>query len=161
MSDNEYDEDDVKNGFEDEVNAFERAGLRGGKDILLNSLKGEEFRDINSKDQFYIIVNAVFNKLLELEISFINDNDLKDILDYADNLEKPGYKNALSYILGFYASSYGNKINSQTIKMIWEEFPRITSHSVEYPIFNIKKHDVLRYARLWLKIKLHPRVCDR
>ena len=154
MSEDEYNdnEDNEDNfGLENEGNAFERAG--GGGDLLLNSLRGIKFRDRNSKDQFYTTVNGIFNKLIELEIPFVNRNDQENILKYIDSLEKPGYKNALCYILGYYASNNGRDINIENINTIWKELPYIQKQSGSYPMFNIKKQDVLRYSRLWLSIK--------
>jgi hypothetical protein len=134
-----------------EINAGERTS---SDNMLLNTLRNIKFKDMNSTEQFYTLVNASFNELKSIGIPFINDErDLEIILENIYKLKKPGFKNAPSYILGYYTSNNGYSINKNNIDIIFTYLPAINNLNGKYPypIFNIKKQDVLRYTRLWLK----------
>lgn len=135
-----------------EINASERTS---SDNILLSTLRNIKFKDMNSTEQFYTIVNASFNELKNLGIPFISEEiNLEIIIEKIYKLDKPGYKNGPSFILGYYASNNGTSMNKNNIDIIFDYLPAINNLSDKYhvPIFNIKKQDVLRYARLWLKI---------
>ena len=145
-------EEDYNIEMQAEFNAGERTS---SDNMLLSVLRNIKFKDMNSTEQFYTIVNASFNEMKNLGIPFINDErDLENIIEKIYKLDKPGYKNGPCYILGYYASNNGNSINKNNIDIIFEYLPAINNLSSKYhvPIFNIKKQDVLRYARLWQKI---------
>ena len=127
------DEDDDDNlgdnfGIQDEYNAQDRAG--NDADMLMNSLKNIKYRDRNSTEQFYTLVRAVFYKLMDLEIKFMSQEDIEYIVEYINDMEKPGYKNATAYILGYYV--YNNRSN---FKIICDYLPYIKSIGDSYPIF--------------------------
>jgi hypothetical protein len=119
-------------------------------DIYINTLKNIKFKDKNSTDQFYTLVDAAFNLMLQNEIGFISDSDYKFIIDKIQTIDKPGYKNPVAYILGYYASNGGNNMSEKNIGMVFDSLKNINSLSIEYPIFKISKPDVIRYARFWL-----------
>lgn len=143
------DESEYVQQFGDEQNVYDRV-TQGN--MVLNSMRNIKFKDMNSTDQFYKVVNATFMELINLNIEFIRIDSLTDILDNIYNLNKPGYKNAPAYILGYYASNGGRDITKKSVDLIWKNLNQITLLSTKYPNFSIKKPDVIRYARLWLII---------
>jgi len=128
--------------MEDEYNARLRSSKvqnTGG------ALKGVKFIDQTSVEQFNTTVDAVFHKLNETGSKFININDIEYILDQIDRLDRPGYKNAVSYILGYYARS----LHKKDVDKVFSELHIVNEFSSEFPIFKVSKQDVIRYARLW------------
>ena len=86
------------------------AHLRSTKmDSSNSALKGVKFRDQSSIEQFNTTTEVVFIKLLEIDITFIKQDDLSTILEKIDDLDKPGYKNSVAYILGYYARNLKEK----------------------------------------------------
>lgn len=126
-------------------------------DILMNTLNSYKYKDLNPEEQFYVLTDAVFNKLIDLELEFINESDKEYILSKISKIDKPGYKNVPSYILGFYLYKivHGkSKKQSLMIKQIFDSLPRVNSLSDVYPIFKINKQDIIRYSRLWINLEL-------
>ena len=119
-------------------------------DLFLNTLKNIKFKDKNSTEQFYTLVDAAFNLMIQNEIDFISDVDKQSIIDNIQKIDKPGYKSPVGYILGYYASNGGYSIAEKNIEKVFNSLKSINALSVEYPIFKIAKQDVIRYARLWL-----------
>ena len=124
-----------------------------GGDLFAETLKNINFRDKNSDEQFLTLVEAAFYKLQAQEISYISNTNKEDIIDYIKKLNKPGYKNAVSYILGYYASNFGFSINHEKVEMVFNSLPEINKLAKIYPIFRTTKPDVMRYAKLWLDMK--------
>ena len=114
------------------------------EDPLIAALKNVKFREQSPDEQFIILVDAVFNKLAEADIGFISEYDKEFIMNSINKLNKPGYKNSLGYILGYYASKY-----DKTMEMVFNSLDTINGLSNVYSVFNITKPDVIRYARLW------------
>jgi len=131
--------------MEDEFEAHLRATKT---DNIGSALKGIKFRDQSSIEQFNTTVEAVFNKLNEVDTIF-KRGDISYILDSIDKLDRPGYKNAVSYILGYYVRSF----NKKDVEKIFSILPIINDFSVEFPIFKVTKQDIIRYGRLWNNIE--------
>lgn len=121
--------------------------------IMLNTLKNVKFKDKNPIEQFYTIVDAGFEKLKEEEIPFISYDTKEDIIDSINKLDKPYYKNPIAFILGYYASNYGKNISVDSVNIVFNHLDTINNISKEFDVFKISKHDIIRYARLWLKLK--------
>ena len=143
------DESENVQQFGDEQNVYDRV-TQGN--MVLNSMRNMKFKDMNSTEQFYKVVNATFMELLNMNTGFIHIDDLSDILENIYTLDRPGYKNAPSYILGYYASKGGTEITKKSVDLIFKNLNQVTMISTSYPNFSIKKQDVIRYARLWLSI---------
>jgi hypothetical protein len=139
-------ENDDENIFEDEYEAKDRSG-KG--DMLTHYLRNLKFRDQNPEEQFITILNAVFNKLLELDTKIVHESGREQIMSTVSKLKEAHLKNAPCYILGYYSIGPGNTLSVDRLNKIFEELPSITSLSTVYPVFKITKADVLRYARLW------------
>jgi len=138
---------------ENEMEAEFGAHLRATQgDLFVNTLKNIRFKDKNSTEQFYTLVDAAFNIMLQNEIGFISDVDYKVIIDNIQKIDKPGYKNPVGYIIGYYVSNGGHNITDKTVQNIFNSLKKINSLSTEYPIFKISKPDIIRYGRLWLNL---------
>jgi len=121
-------------------------------DIFINTLKNIKFKDKNSTEQFYTLVDAAFNLMLQNEIDFISNIDYQFIIDNIQKIDKPGYKSPVGYILGYYVSSGGKYITEKNIEIVFNSLRVINAMSLEYPIFKISKPDVIRYGRFWLQL---------
>ena len=141
------DETEYVQEFGDDPGAYDRTT---SGNMILNSMRNMKFKDMNSTEQLYKVVNATFMELSNMNISFIHMNDLTEILDSIYTLNNPGYKNAPAYILGYYASNAGNEVTKKSVDLVFRYLPEIANLASKYPNFSIKKHDVIRYARLWL-----------
>ena len=138
---------------ENEMEAEFGAHLRTTQgDVFVNVLKNIKFKDKNSTEQFYTLVDAAFNIMIQNDIDFVSDVDKQVIIDYIQKLDKPGYKNPVGYILGYYASNGGYSITEKNVDKIFNVLNRINSLSIEFPIFKISKPDVIRYGRMWLNL---------
>jgi hypothetical protein len=147
-----YENDDYENDYENEFNmeAEVNAHLRTSPgDILTNTLRIFKFKDKNLDEQFITLVDAAYEKLREHNFLFINNYAKEQILNGVDKLNKPGYKNAVAFILGFFASNYGSNLTEENVQSIFNILPAINKLSNEFPIFKVNKADVIRYARLW------------
>ena len=122
-------------------------------DPFLASLKSLKFKDRNPVEQFYSLVDGVFFKLKELNIPFIHVVNLEEIIDSINRINKPEYKNAIGYILGFYASNSGRGISQSSLEMVFKILPTLNNLAIEHPICRITKPDIIRYARLWTNLK--------
>jgi hypothetical protein len=121
-------------------------------DLFVNTLKNIKFKDKNSTEQFYTLVDAAFNLMLQNEIDFISSSDYQFIIDNIQKIDKPGYKSPVGYILGYYVSSGGYHITEKNIEIVFNSLRALNAMSLEYPIFKISKPDVIRYGRFWLQL---------
>ena len=121
-------------------------------DLFVNTLKNIKFKDKNSTEQFYTLVDAAFNLMLQNEIDFISSSDYQVIIDNIQKIDKPGYKSPVGYILGYYVSSGGRHITEKNIEIVFNSLRALNAMSLEYPIFKISKPDVIRYGRFWLQL---------
>jgi len=143
----DYDEEHYN--MEAEINAHLRTTPG---DVFINVLRTIKFKDKNSTEQFYTLVDAVFGKLLEKEIYFVTNYTRNHIIDSINKVNKPGYKNPVAYVLGYYTLDETGHINKNNVDMVFKQLPHITSLSNESPIFKINKMDIIRYGRLWEKL---------
>lgn len=144
---NDYDEEKEDNiEMQGEVNAFERVGIgrRNEFDFIdIDNLDKKNKLKKTPLERFYETVNHICDKLKEKNI--LAEGDIRLILDNIGNLDKPEYKNATGYILG-YIVSRGDKITKQKIfkaSDILQDF--LEDNSVQIP-------DIIRYSRLWLNL---------
>ena len=145
----DYDEDQYH--MESEINAHLRTAPG---DVYINVLRSIKFKDKNSTEQFYTLVDAVFGTLLEKEIYFITEYTRTEIIDSISKLNKPGYKNSVAYILGYYTLDDTGHINKDNVDMVFKQLQIISLLANDSPIFKVNKMDIIRYGRLWEKIKL-------
>lgn len=130
---------------ENEVNAHLRVSV---SDLYTNTLKNIKFRDRNSIDQFYTITEAAFEKMKENGVGFLHYSAKEAILENIGKLNKPGYKNSVAFILGFFARD----LRVRSMNEVFEVLPIVNRLSSEYLVFRVSKPDIIRYARLWSTI---------
>jgi hypothetical protein len=134
--DNEF-EDDYQEyeapQFVAEMGAFERVAH---KKIMRMDLSGPE--------KLRLLLDDYSNKYREKEFWPITEDDMEKIYKYVSQLNEPGFKNPVGYMLGYYIVDRRGKIDKERFnKVIEDVLPR-----VQNDIF-IKPEDVIRYARLW------------
>ena len=131
-------EDNI-NIFGDEYNVSERTGT-----YYDDNKKYKKFQD--PIERFKSNINAISIDLINYYPD-IHNNDINFMINTVSRLNKPEYKNASAYVLGYLAiKNSGNKLNKTIIFKIFDKcLPYIQDKSV-------KKADIIRYARLWLSI---------
>jgi hypothetical protein len=93
-------------------------------------------------DKFKQYVGAISHSLTEDNILDISRVERNNMCKLANNLKKIKYLNPTAYILGFYITQGGRKINKTLLKQVFNKvLPKLPKDS------GIKKPDVIRYAR--------------
>jgi len=141
MEDDEYiDEPDIRQG----VTAFNQAGFAplglGRMDVLGMNKK------FDSRGHFKETVNAIAQQLKEERLGITNE-DVNQLIEIADIINEPQYKNPSAYVLGYIASQGGQNINKRNVNMVFKNILKEVSDK------SVKEEDVLRYARLWCNLK--------
>ena len=120
-----------------ERKAFERVGIS-----MASTAK-------TPKENFRMVVSSIFYKL-QTQLRF-TDNDLTNILEPIDKIQKIQYKNHNAYILGYFVSQGGRDnlklTNPRTIIQRLE----IAESALEDP--SITRADIIRYSVFWNEIK--------
>jgi hypothetical protein len=145
----EYNDDyneNVENMFGDERNVYERVGMRGDINVDIDMIGMEKKKSQKTPlERFIESVNAITLQIIN-EKNMLSQGDLKIILETITSLNKPEYKNPTGYVLGYMASNGGFNMVGEKIFDIFDLLEFLEDKSV-------KPEDVIRYARLWLKIK--------
>ena len=133
-------------GMGPEVNAFERMGVRNDFNMpFMDNLDKKNKLKKTPLERFYESVNAICQKLLDK--NKLSQGDIKFILESIGKIDKPEYKNATGYILGYIVSGGGNKINKKKLlEAIDLSSDFLEDKSVQAP-------DIIRYSRLWINLK--------
>jgi hypothetical protein len=151
--DNEYNEynqyeEDYENEdniqMEGEVNAFERVGLRNDFNMIdLENLDKKNKLKKTPLERFYETTNAICQQLFDK--NKLSEIDIKNILENIGKIDKPEYKNATGYILGYIVSNGGNKIIKKKLLDSEDILDNLEDKSVQIP-------DIIRYSRLWMNL---------
>ena len=163
--DEDYNEEEDYNEYEDEyedeyekedniemkgeVNAFERTGIRNDFNMLdVENLDKKSKLKKTPLERFYESVNGICQQLLER--NKLVEGDIRIILENIGQLDKPEYKNATAYILGYLTFKDSNKdgtINKKFLDNLEKKvLPTLEDRSVTIP-------DVIRYTRLWMNLE--------
>ena len=146
----EYNDDyneNVENMFGQERNVYERVGMRGDVNVDIDMI-GMDKKKPSQKtplERFIESVNAITLQIMN-EKKMLSQGDLKIILETITSLKKPEYKNPTGYVLGYMDSNGGFNMVGEKIFDLFDLLEFLEDKSV-------KPEDVIRYARLWLKIK--------
>lgn len=138
--DDEYiDEPDLRQG----IDAYKQAGFGalglGRIDVLgLN-------KKFDARGHFKETVNAIAQQLREDRVG-ISGEDVNKLIEIADIINEPQYKNATAYVLGYIASQGGKNINKKTVNYVFKNILKQVSDK------SVKEEDILRYARLWYNL---------
>jgi hypothetical protein len=114
---------------------------------LLSSELPDEFKSVgryleNSEEKSFLNVIKSFRDLET--ILHLSENDLQNIMSYVSNINNIQYKNSYGIILGYYVLK-NNRIDVNKLNNL-EEY---IYSNLDY---GIQKEDVIRYARLLLRI---------
>ncbi len=143
-----YEEDDYvqEKEFGQERNVFERVGIRNDfMDIYVDKKKSRTQK--TPIERFIENVNAIALDLMN-SLNIISDLDVKIILESISSVDNPEYKNPTGFILGYFATNGGVKINKKNLKKTFDiiEEEKIMDNSISQP-------DIIRYCRLWLNLR--------
>lgn len=162
----EYNYDNIDDTIEmrADINAGERTTYRNDIDVdYLLEKKDRLFK--TSLEYMVTKVNAITLELISNNV--LSMDDLQVILGNIKNLDKPEFKNATGYVLGYIASNGGRKItelsmnsafcllnhynNPESQQYCKENKYKKTNYVIEDPL--VLEYDVIRYARLWISLK--------
>jgi hypothetical protein len=113
-----------------------------GNDNMSALAKKLAYITADPRDKFKQYVGAISHSLTEDNILDISRVERNNMCKLANNLKKIKYLNPTAYILGFYITQGGRKINEPLLKQVFNKvLPKLPKDS------GIKKPDVIRYAR--------------
>ena len=132
---------------------MQRVGAGNYQDLdnYIDAIGGKQNKLFRSDIE--IFVHSVYNVATDLiDNNALYPNDLNILLNSMSKLNKPQYKNATAYILGYIASSAGHNITKEKIKNALGliRFNKKNIYTVQDK--SIDCAAVIRYARLWQNI---------
>jgi hypothetical protein len=143
----EYDFNDDEKMYDDEEqlrnerNVFERVGIAGE---LIGMFLDDEIRTRDPLVLFRRQVRAISLSIKEKFDNALSQQDINKMLTKAEKLPHVYFKNSTAYVLGYIASSAGDKVNLKEVDYVFKNI---------LPLFdNVKKQDVIRYAKYWLTL---------
>jgi hypothetical protein len=137
--------------YRDEYNVQDRVGGILDADLMteLGINDGGDVRD--PVQRFKIFVKMLATEMANEKIIDINvQQDIPFMLRRINDLPSPQYKNATAYVLGFWivtSNEKYNKINNRRLNKL--EIDSETGF-IKNVVGTVKKHDVIRYCRLWI-----------
>lgn len=159
MSDDEYDfednndfgeseEKDEKDELEfvDEMGAWGAEGRVGRSAVELGTTKEKRAKQ-SPIERFITDITRITLQYNEDGVFNITDAELQEITEKTHYLPQIHFKNPMAYVLGFIASKGGTSITKKSVEKVFNMLPSIESS------YGIKEPDVVRYARLWIKLK--------
>jgi hypothetical protein len=141
----EFESDGEK--FEAEIGAYGRVGFPGSDLVGKTPTSRLERSTQEPIERFRQRVNAVSQKIKNLNESDIDQSNIIEMLTMAANLDVVEHKNPTAYVLGYLASGGGVSLSST--KDFNYVIENLLPHLDEY----VLPPDVIRYARLWLNLK--------
>lgn len=146
----EEDDDVIK--LQSTFKDLERSNVRG-IDVqvyidMLDIRRNKVF--LSDIENFVINVNNIARELIENDI-ILND-DLEILLNSIVKIDKPQYKNATAYILGYIASDRGKELTIDNFKKAFNLIKKSKKYKYTVNDTSVQTPDIIRYARLWLKI---------
>jgi hypothetical protein len=171
--DNNYDSDknniEMQGGFKDRERTTRR---EIDIDVYVNMIGETRTKLFRSDIEIFITDVVRISKEL-IDLGILSDKDQDTILEKMNSLERPEFKNATAYILGYIVSDGGSELYKdryyialtligKTIKD--EKIKKISNQNIRNKIFYIKRNkytvedssvqspDIIRYGRLWLNM---------
>ena len=150
MSDNDDDDNDNKIDMQPTFDDLQRVGAGNYQDLdnYIDAIGGKQNKLFRSDIE--IFVYSVYNVGKELiDNNILSSTNLDVLLNSMSKLNKPQYKNATAYILGYIASNGGHNITKDNIK---KSLGLIRFNKKDIYTVQDKSIDcaaVIRYARLW------------
>jgi hypothetical protein len=112
---------------------------------------GRPLKTQTPEGRFCLRVNAVSRNINDrCGGKLLSDDDIRFLLDKSPGVHRVQYKNSTAFVLGYLATARATrKITKESLNRIWICYEK-TSGGVDRDE-SIKKHDIIRYARLWKK----------
>ena len=131
--------------MEDEYGARDRTAPI---DLFSTAMRDVKFKYKNSDERFKTLVEAMIDKFRNENITSFSGDDIEKIFDSINNLNKPGYKNATAFILGYLFRK--NNMTKRAFKGIQGILNDASYLEIikSYPMHRVTGADVIRYARL-------------
>ena len=141
--------------FENEGNAYERAGFPGVAAMLGTAFTGGAFGELQKhinklvqepEERFAIYVDAISRSFNGRQGVTISEDDIVAMLMKIRRLQYVDKKNPTAYILGYLASNGGSRMDKKRVN---EVITKILIYSEDSSVL---PPDVIRYARLWMTL---------
>lgn len=147
----EFRDDEDESKFAEEFHAGDRAGYGGDIEFL----ETEEMEGMK-KTPIERLINKIDTLCNNLNVTKNDKSNIKRVL-VNEEVDKPTYKNPLSFILGYLATDGGSRqITNESFINIYDEV-LLPANLKEEDQKNITPYDIIRYARLWVNIKRNQR----
>lgn len=149
MSDDDNNRIDMQATYDD----LQRVGVGNYQDLdnYINEIGGKQNKLF--KSDIEVFVHSVYNVGKELiDNNILSSTNLDVLLNSMSKLNKPQYKNATAYILGYIASNGGYDITKEKTKKALGliRFNKKDIYTVQDK--SIDCASIIRYARLWQNI---------
>ena len=161
--DNDYDYDEQKfiNTFDQEVSAKSQSNIArecyNTIDINIPNPKDPNYRKIISKinplDRFKYEVDKFAKELHETDKILFDVKDRDEMCLHASKLNNIKYLNPIAYVIGYWITDGGEKINIKKWKNINTIKNEVQIININLKDSNIYPADIIRYSRYWLNIK--------
>jgi hypothetical protein len=151
MSDDENDDIEMKGSYNDRERT---SNIGPDLETYIMDLGGSISTKLFKSDieRFVIDIDSITRELIENNI--LSSGNLKILLDNMINLDKPQYKNATAYILGYIASDGGREITEKSYKNALQlTVKRKGKNNYIMSDTSVQSPDIIRYAVLWTNIK--------
>ena len=102
--DNIIDINNEENIYEDEINVFDRVGLPGDILLGLRPLSMADKISMAPLEKFKLDVRSVARQLYTMEDIYISHDQITEMIEMADKVNKVEHKNPTAYVLGFLAT---------------------------------------------------------
>ncbi len=130
--------------FKDEFGAYLRAGARDTGCLDADGKFNKSIQDPVLKFKCY--VDIISRKLISDNID-IREKDIENMLSKVESLQYISFKNPSAYIAGYLASGGGKNITEASVNYCFTRvLPLIELEA------GIQRPDIIRYARLWIKM---------
>ena len=153
-SDNGADSEDEWNkdlgglDMQSEYKDRERAG--GIIGCWLTGVDGQPLKTQTPLGRFCLRVDAVSRNINSTCMGFsLPDDQIEILLEKGQELDRVEFKNPTAFVLGYLATARGSrKIAKSLLDNVWTCYKSIGSINKD---LSIRKPDIIRYARLWVK----------
>jgi len=144
----EEDDYSVRIETQAQYNDYERTGIPGFIDIdqYIDSLGKRNKLFMSDIEKFVKSVFFISNELKEEGI--LGSEEVTDILNNISKLNKPGYKNATAYVIGYLVSDKGKDFTPENL----EKYLNMGIINSYIESEGLDCSVIIRYGRLWTTI---------
>lgn len=141
-------ESELRPDFRDQYKDTERAGgqVIGCWEM---GIDGQPLKTQTPLGRFCLKVDAVSRNINSTCKGFsISDEQIQKLLNKSQELHRVEFKNPTAFVLGYLATSRGNRaIDKTSLNNVWICYESTSEYDRDS---SIKKPDIIRYARLWV-----------